>query len=1116
MVKHRHNPPAESLWYKDAVVYEVHIKAFRDSSGDGIGDFRGLIEKLDYLQDLGITAVWLLPFFPSPFKDDGYDIADYQSVHPDYGTLRDFKEFLSEAHRRGIRVIIELVLNHTSDQHPWFERARKAPPSSHWRDFYVWNNSPDKFKDARIIFKDFESSNWNWDPQAEAYYWHRFYSHQPDLNYENPEVQQAVFQLVDFWLDMGIDGLRLDAVPYLYEQEGTNCENLPQTHDFLKKLRRHVDERYPARMLLAEANQWPEDAAAYFGRGDECQMCFHFPLMPRLFMAIKMEDRFPIIDILEQTPEIPPECQWALFIRNHDELTLEMVTDEERDYMYRVYASEKTARINLGIRRRLAPLLDNDRRKIEIINVLLFSLPGTPIIYYGDEIGMGDNYYLGDRNGVRTPMQWSMDRNAGFSSANPQKLYLPAVIDPQYHYETVNVETQRHNPSSQWWWMKKLISARRDYRAFSRGDIKFLTPDNAKVLAFIRGYADEMILVIINLSRYAQAAALDLSEYKGYFLQDLFGGASFPAVGNSSYQITLPGHGYYWLAFSRHKTEDAASKERSIAEIGKFKSWSEIFKDEGKNRLLDILPDYLSGYRWFGGKNRRIHTVKLAETAALAESRLLILEVIYNDGAAEHYLLPLSFSAGSAAGKLTRENRGAVIARLTAGGENGVIYDAVYDPVFRQALPELIWKQRNRRGRSPKPLSATAGDKLSDLVSGPKIFQNSELLRADQSNTSIAYDRKLIFKIYRRLDPGPNPEMELNQYLSESGFDQAAPYAGVVSCESSGEEPYVVGILLGWIEHESDGWHYLKDNLSAFLEKAVARPEEIERASSPSALSIDLSAAVADKSPGCRSLIGDLCLEMVFKLGSRTAQMHLALAEPGQNPDFSPEPFSLLWQRSRFQSMRSLAKKTITAAKKLQTTDPEETDLLRQFLEREKEIIEAFRGFTRRKFSATKTRIHGNYHLGEVLFTGNDFYIIDFEGEPMRPVSDRRLKKSPLVDIAGMLRSFHYAANDALLNTTIDHTVKPEVSELLEQAAELWYREAVSNFLNGYFDAAGKAAFLPSDNSEKEEMLYIYLLEKEAYEFYHEIQYNPGLISLPLRGILKTLDEIASRTVKQS
>src|SRR5580658_7033237 len=495
---------SDPLWFKSAVIYELHVKTFQDSDGDGIGDFRGLIDRLDYFTELGVTALWLLPFYPSPLKDDGYDISDYFAVNPSYGTLDDFHTFLELAHERGLRVITELVLNHTSDQNAWFQKARRAPKGSPERDLYVWSDDPRKYRDARIIFKDFETSNWTWDPLAKAYFWHRFYNHQPDLNFDNPLVHTELLRAIDFWMEMGVDGLRLDAIPYLYEREGTNCENLPETHAFIRKLRAHIDAKFADRMLLAEANQWPEDAVQYFGKGDECHMEFHFPLMPRMFMALQMEDRFPVIDILEQTPAIPENCQWAIFLRNHDELTLEMVTDEERDYMYRVYADDPRARINLGIRRRLAPLLGNNRRKIELINSLLFSLPGTPIIYYGDEIGMGDNFYLGDRNGVRTPMQWSPDRNAGFSRANPQQLYLPTIIDPEYHYESVNVENQQKKLSSPFWWMRRMLAVREKVAAFSHGTIEFFHPDNAKVLAYVRRLGDDIVLVVANLSRFVQ------------------------------------------------------------------------------------------------------------------------------------------------------------------------------------------------------------------------------------------------------------------------------------------------------------------------------------------------------------------------------------------------------------------------------------------------------------------------------------------------------------------------------------------------------------------------------------------------------------------------------------
>src|SRR5438045_4198994 len=573
----------DPFWYKDAIIYETHVKTFCDSDGDGMGDFRGLIEKLDYLQELGITAIWLLPFYPSPLRDDGYDIADYFDVNPNFGTLDDFRALLDAAHARNLRVITELVINHTSDQNPWFQKSRRAvavagvggsgrtgpagvtdPGYSDdlaYKDFYVWSDTPEKYKEARIIFKDFETSNWAWDPVAKAYYWHRFYTHQPDLNFDNPAVHDALFKVLDFWMNMGVDAFRLDAIPYLYEREGTTCENLPETHEFLKKLRAHIDKKFPGKMLLAEANQWPEDSRPYFGDGDECHMAFNFPVMPRMYMALAQEDRFPIVDIMAQTPPIPDNCQWALFLRNHDELTLEMVTDEDRDYMWRTYAADREARINLGIRRRLAPLMQNNRGRIHLMNGLLFSFPGTPIVYYGDEIGMGDNIYLGDRNGVRTPMQWSADRNAGFSRANPQKLYLPAIIDPQYHYEQTNVEVQQSSPWSLLWWMKRLIATRKRYRAFGRGSMEFLVPENRKILAFVRRFEEETILVVANLSRLVQVFELDLAQFRGMVPVELSGGTRFPEIGDRPYFLNLGPFAFYWFTLEQQRVEATLTSE---------------------------------------------------------------------------------------------------------------------------------------------------------------------------------------------------------------------------------------------------------------------------------------------------------------------------------------------------------------------------------------------------------------------------------------------------------------------------------------------------------------------------------------------------------------------------
>src|SRR4051812_1978746 len=547
----------DALWYKDAVIYEVHVRAFFDSNDDGIGDFAGLLRKLDYIQELGVNTIWLLPFYPSPGKDDGYDIADYRNIHPSYGTREDFKAFVAEAHRRELRVITELVINHTSDQHPWFTAARKAPLGHKKRDYYVWSDDPTRYAGTRIIFSDTEQSNWTLDPISKQYYWHRFFSHQPDLNFDNPHVERLVKRIMYFWLDTGVDGLRLDAIPYLVEREGTSNENLRETHDVVKRIRAALDHRYPDRMLLGEANMWPEDVRDYFADGDECHMAYHFPLMPRMYMAIAQEDRHPIVEIIDQTPEIPDNCQWAIFLRNHDELTLEMVTSRERDYMYKMYAADSRARLNLGIRRRLAPLMDNDIERIKLMNSMLLSMPGSPIIYYGDEIGMGDNFFLGDRNGVRTPMQWSPGPKAGFSRADPQQLYLPPIMDPIYGYESVNVEAQLRDRSSLLNWMKRLLQVRKTSQAFGRGTLRFIRPANRRIFVALREYRDDVILCVANLSRSAQPVELDLAKFKGTVPVELLGRTSFPPIGDLPYLLTLPGYAFYWFKLSRHTAPPA-------------------------------------------------------------------------------------------------------------------------------------------------------------------------------------------------------------------------------------------------------------------------------------------------------------------------------------------------------------------------------------------------------------------------------------------------------------------------------------------------------------------------------------------------------------------------------
>ncbi len=1092
----------DPLWYKDAIIYELHVKAFYDSSDDGIGDFKGLTKKLDYLESLGITAIWLLPFYPSPLKDDGYDIARYFDVHPDYGTMRDFKEFLREAHARGIRVITELVVNHTSDQHPWFQRARKAKAGSPLRDFYVWSDTPEKYKDARIIFTDFETSNWAWDPIAKSYYWHRFYSHQPDLNYDNPHVQKALLKVIDNWMNLGVDGMRLDAVPYLFEREGTNCENLPETHKFLKKLRAYVEGRYRNKMLLAEANQWPEDAAAYFGNGDESNMAFHFPLMPRMFMAMWMEDNFPIIDIFEQTPDVPHICQWALFLRNHDELTLEMVTDEERDYMYRVYARDPSARLNLGIRRRLAPLLGNHRRKMEIMNILLFSLPGTPIIYYGDEIGMGDNYYLGDRNGVRTPMQWSNDRNAGFSRANPQKLYLPIIIDPEYHYEAVNIENQERNHASFLWWMRRVMGMRKRFKAFGRGDIEFLSTENPKVLSFIRQYQDEHVLVVVNLSRLAQVVDLDLSRFSGYSPEEVFSKNKFPTIKEIPYILTLGPYDYYWFLLQRE--EDVIRMDDIfgfIPQLSVSNSWENIFQKKIEEKLEEeVLPSYIMGCRWFGGKGRRIRHVKIIEDIPIRKNgsvtHLLILSVRYVEGESEMYLLPLSFLFGEEAEKIIEEKPHVIVVRLKVGNTDGIIYDGVYSEEVHKALLRLIERRHAVKGLRGQIIAYPG--KLFKVYKGKKLYEEkSQLLKTEQSNTSIFYGNELCLKLYRRLDEGINPDLEIGRFLTEKApFQNIPSFIGAIEYRRRGSEPIVISILQAFVPNKGDTWTYTLDSLGGYFERVLAKKGEIQEI--PKAPRSFLEMASQEMPILFQELIGGVYPEMAHLLGKRTAELHLALSSNTEDRDFMPEPFSLLYQRALYQSMQSLTKRSFTLLKKnlrnLQEDLREEAD---KILDLEKQILDHFKGLLNKKFSTMKMRVHGDYHLGQVLFTGNDFIIIDFEGEPARAISERRLKRSPLSDVAGMIRSFHYAAYSVVLK----QAVRPEDIHLLEPWADLWYQYISAVFLNSYLQVTGDAHVLPKEKDELEILLEAFLLEKAVYELGYELNNRPDWVIIPIRGI---------------
>ena len=1093
----------EPLWYKDAIIYELHIKTFCDSNNDGIGDFQGLKSKLGYLESLGVTAIWILPFYPSPLRDDGYDIADYMSVNPDYGTIEDFREFLDEAHRRGLKVITELVVNHTSDQHEWFKKARRAPAGSPERNMYVWSDDPNKYSETRIIFQDFEASNWTWDPVAGQYFWHRFYHHQPDLNFENPEVHKALFNVLDFWLGMGVDGLRLDAVPYLYEEEGTNCENLPKTFEFLQKLRSYVDTNYPNRMLLAEANQWPEDSAAYLGKGDMCHMNFHFPLMPRMYMAVAMEDRFPLIDILAQTPEIPESCQWASFLRNHDELTLEMVTDEERDYMRRVYANDPKARINLGIRRRLAPLMSNDRRRIELMNIMLLSLPGTPVLYYGDEIGMGDNYYLGDRDGVRTPMQWNSDRNAGFSRANPQRLLLPVIIDPEYHYEAINVEVQETNMNSLLWWMRHTISTARRFKAFSRGSIEFLPVGNPKVLVFVRTFEDETILSVINLSRNAQAIAVDLSKYVGCVPEEIFSMNRFPKVRREPYMVALGPYGYFWLKLVREEA-GSINGERFDHPVVSVDSWEGLFRGRALEKLETVLlPTFFKSARWFGGKARNIIRVRLTDrvpVAGMAEAEVIFSEVHYPSGENERYQLPLMF-VPVAMGNLGDDSfRRHTIARVEVGGRDGFLCDATYDEAFRANLLGLVLNESVWQGDAGA-VSGEAGNRLDDYHRKEDgKLPDSVLLGLEQSNTSFRYGENLCMKLYRKIDVGTAPEIEMCRKLTDQTQFSSLPfYLGSLDYSRSHRERYSLGVLQNFVPNEGDGWQLSLDYVLRYYEDVLSRSSRgIQPPPLPS-----LSGTAMPIPELLHEMIGEFYLEMVEKLAERTAGMHIALGSLEAEPEFAPEPFTSLYQRSIYQAMTEQVKRNMIFLREVMPKVPESArELADELLSREKEILDQFEPIRKEKIDTVKIRIHGDYHLGQVLYTGNDFVILDFEGEPARSLSERKIKRSVYRDLAGMLRSFDYAAFNVLLNNP---TIRPEDRKVLQPWAELWSFYVGQHFIDVYTGLTKDKSLIPADARQRELLLRSYLMNKAVYELNYELNNRPEWAAIPMNGILRLI-----------
>ncbi|HEX8989206.1 MAG TPA: maltose alpha-D-glucosyltransferase [Rhodocyclaceae bacterium] len=1082
----------QHLWYKDAVIYELHVKAFFDSNGDGVGDFRGLIRKLDYLQELGVTALWLLPFYPSPMKDDGYDIADYRNIHPEYGSRGDFRQLVREAHRRGLRIITELVINHTSDQHPWFQAARRAAPGSSKRNFYVWSDSPDRYAGTRIIFTDTETSNWSRDEAAGMYYWHRFFSHQPDLNFDNPMVLKAVLRVMRFWLDMGVDGLRLDAIPYLCEREGTSNENLPETHAVIRQIRAVIDAHYRDRMLLAEANQWPEDVRDYLGDGDECHMAYHFPLMPRMYMAIAQEDRHPIVEIMQQTPDIPDSCHWAIFLRNHDELTLEMVTSRERDYMYQMYGADPRSRLNLGIRRRLAPLMDNDPDRIKLMNFLLLSMPGTPIIYYGDEIGMGDNIYLGDRNGVRTPMQWSPDRNAGFSQADPQRLYLPPIMDPIYGYEAVNVEAQSRDPSSLLNWMRRMLAVRDANKGFGRGNLSFLRAGNRKILAFVREYGDDALLCVANLARSAQPVELDLGRFKGRVPIELIGRTAFPPIGELPYLLTLHGHGFFWFRLAAGEEAPAWHEERVAREelpvLVLFDGWHSLFRERvvpwraamADNVRLQletlVLPRFVAAQRWFppGAPPARL---ALADCAEWRDPRGDWLVALFDgaDGSlsGDACFLPLSLIWEDGDEERTRAMAPATAARVRHQARIGALADAFADEWFCRALVDAVEAGRELRCAagtirfsSTPAFASLAHEPLDTLPMRPS--------GAAPGISAVALGKAVYVKGYRSPRRGPNAEVEVGRFLAEvAGFQHSVPVLGSVDYLGDDGVTRTLAVLQGYVENQGSGLDYTLEYLQRHLEQ--------RRTNDP--------AAVQQADPH------GAYLALMRTLGRRTAELHAALRCPG-GPAFDPAPVAAEDISHWADVARQSAASALDALERQRDVPAPLRSEVDALLARRADIAASIDRAARLPPFGAKTRIHGHLRLARVLLAQNDFVFVDFD-----PAGAGR--HSPLRDVATMLRSIDGVARAALDRAGAE---KADESGAVERAVREWREASAAAFVDAYREA-GQANGICSDWTAAHALLDLFTLEAALAELRTALDHHPERLGLLLRGISLTRDE---------
>lgn len=1120
----RKESSADPLWFKDAIIYQLHIKSFFDSNADGYGDFPGLIEKLDYIQDLGVDCLWLLPFYPSPLRDDGYDIADYEEINPLYGTREHFHKFITEAHKRGIRVITELVINHTSDQHPWFQASRRAPAGSNKRNFYVWSDNNQLYKDARIIFCDTEKSNWTWDPVANSYYWHRFFSHQPDLNFDNPNVVRAIEKIMRFWLDLGVDGLRLDAIPYLVERDGTNCENLPETHAILKRFRKILDEQYEGRVFLAEANQWPSDVVQYFGDGDECHMAFHFPVMPRLFMAIHQEDRHPVTEIMAQTPMIPENCQWAMFLRNHDELTLEMVTDAERDYMYKAYADDPLMRINVGIRRRLAPLLQHSRQRIELMNSLLLSLPGTPIIYYGDEIGMGENIFLGDRNGVRTPMQWNGDRNAGFSRSVFAKLYSAPIMDPVTGYQAVNVESQLLDPSSLLNWMKMLIRLRKKHKVFGRGTFDVVDSDNRKILAYVRRYQNEKVLVVANLSRHPQSVSLTMKEYAGIRPTEMFGLGQFHPITDEPYVLTLGPYSVYWLALElpqesvpiqmTAKPPEVKSQEEQeqiretvqLVRAHRREDWQTLMTGTLRWKLeRDVLPEYIKNQRWFGSKSKAIVSVKIVDWVPITETpelgAIVFVEIDLGQDRLDLYTLFFAVAEGHHADDILAKNPEQVIAELASNGDDhALIYDALESSDFCLALLDLIDKNQQLKSRFGL-LESENTPKYPSLIKDERPF-NVKRVRTEQSNSSIIYGTSFILKLYRHLQPGKNPDYEIGRYLTDvAEFKHVPATAGaMIYTPKDATAQYQIAILQEVVWNQGDAWNYTVEEFRRFYERSITHMYLLEKVDPgqkrlPELMDKDIPREVYE-------LLGIYLREATI-LGKRTAEMHVALSRETKDPAFKSEPISkeeLAVMKTEMQADVDMILDAVRVKQKQMPADMigRATELLR-YRETLMEIVASLENV---QTDLVKIRVHGDYHLGQVLYRAGDFMILDFEGEPTKDIETRTRKHTALKDVAGMVRSFSYAAYAGLF--LFLHNRPEDLEQFLPwaKACQTWV--SVS-FLKGYLEAAAGQSFIPKTQSDFFKALLPFVVDKAIYEINYELNNRPDWLKVPVSSLLQYL-----------